>query len=61
MLAYNAVFVPCRHLRTITYPQSRMETTMHRRDFIKLTAALGAATSLPLWSRAALAADFSPL
>ncbi|WP_253276218.1 twin-arginine translocation signal domain-containing protein, partial [Yersinia enterocolitica] len=26
---------------------------MHRRDFIKLTAALGAATSLPLWSRAA--------
>ncbi|CNF16311.1 multicopper oxidase [Yersinia pseudotuberculosis] len=34
---------------------------MHRRDFIKLTAALGAATSLPLWSRAALAADFSPL
>ncbi|WP_229690244.1 twin-arginine translocation signal domain-containing protein, partial [Yersinia enterocolitica] len=24
---------------------------MHRRDFIKLTAALGAATSLPLWSR----------
>ncbi|WP_253275953.1 twin-arginine translocation signal domain-containing protein, partial [Yersinia enterocolitica] len=29
---------------------------MHRRDFIKLTAALGAATSLPLWSRAALAA-----
>ncbi|AJJ62152.1 multicopper oxidase CueO [Yersinia aldovae] len=34
---------------------------MHRRDFIKLTAALGAATSLPLWSRAALAADFTPL
>ncbi|MFI0488509.1 MAG: multicopper oxidase CueO [Yersinia sp. (in: enterobacteria)] len=34
---------------------------MYRRDFIKLTAALGAATSLPLWSRTALATDFSPL
>ncbi|CAM3319171.1 MULTISPECIES: multicopper oxidase CueO [Yersinia] len=30
---------------------------MLRRDFIKLTAALGAATSLPLWSRAAFAAE----
>ena len=26
---------------------------MLRRDFIKLTAALGAASALPLWSRAA--------
>ncbi|KFK92674.1 MULTISPECIES: multicopper oxidase CueO [unclassified Serratia (in: enterobacteria)] len=30
---------------------------MLRRDFIKLTAALGAASALPLWSRAAWAAD----
>lgn len=30
---------------------------MLRRDFIKLTAALGAASALPLWSRAALAAE----
>ena len=30
---------------------------MLRRDFIKLTAALGAASALPLWSRAARAAD----
>ena len=30
---------------------------MLRRDFIKLTAALGAASALPLWSRTAWAAD----
>ncbi|AYM91896.1 multicopper oxidase CueO [Serratia sp. 3ACOL1] len=30
---------------------------MLRRDFIKLTAAIGAASALPLWSRAAWAAD----
>ncbi len=30
---------------------------MLRRDFIKLTAALGAASALPLWSRTARAAD----
>ncbi|RTF11457.1 twin-arginine translocation signal domain-containing protein, partial [Serratia marcescens] len=30
---------------------------MLRRDFIKLTAALGAASALPLWSRAAWPAD----
>ncbi|MFI8417903.1 multicopper oxidase CueO [Serratia sp. NPDC078593] len=34
---------------------------MLRRDFIKLTAALGAASALPLWSRAAWAADFPAL
>ncbi len=57
MLWINLFLCPVGiYLLTIT-----METTMHRRDFIKLTAALGAATSLPLWSRAAFAADFSPL
>ena len=30
---------------------------MHRRDFIKYSAAFGAFSALPLWSRAALAAD----
>lgn len=34
---------------------------MHRRDFIKLTAAFGAATSLPLWSRAAFASEMPRL
>ncbi|MCW6566817.1 multicopper oxidase CueO [Yersinia ruckeri] len=34
---------------------------MHRRDFIKLTAAFGAATSLPLWSRAAFASEMPTL
>jgi blue copper oxidase len=56
MLVHNSVLY-----RVDTHPPSRMEKTMHRRHFIKLTAALGAATSLSLWSRAALAADFSPL
>ncbi|HCC11370.1 MAG TPA: multicopper oxidase, partial [Atlantibacter hermannii] len=30
---------------------------MHRRDFLKYSAVLGAASALPLWSRLALAAD----
>ncbi|WP_333893179.1 multicopper oxidase domain-containing protein, partial [Atlantibacter subterraneus] len=30
---------------------------MHRRDFLKYSAVLGAASALPLWSRFALAAD----
>lgn len=33
---------------------------MQRRDFIKLTAAMGAASALPLWSRTALADDRRP-
>ncbi|MGO2436599.1 MAG: multicopper oxidase domain-containing protein, partial [Serratia proteamaculans] len=34
---------------------------MLRRDFIKLTAALGAASALPLWSRGAWAAELPAL
>ncbi|MGQ7806216.1 multicopper oxidase CueO [Hafnia alvei] len=34
---------------------------MLRRDFIKLTAMLGASSALPLWSRAAFAADYPAL
>ncbi|MCD4562007.1 twin-arginine translocation signal domain-containing protein, partial [Lelliottia nimipressuralis] len=30
---------------------------MQRRDFLKYSAVLGAASALPLWSRAAFAAD----
>ena len=30
---------------------------MHRRDFIKLSAAIGVASALPLWSRAVFAAE----
>lgn len=33
---------------------------MQRRDFIKLTAAMGAASALPLWSRTAMAAERRP-
>ena len=34
---------------------------MQRRDFIKLSAALGAASALPLWSRSLMAAEQRPL
>ncbi|QUG77981.1 multicopper oxidase CueO [Erwinia sp. E602] len=34
---------------------------MQRREFIKLSAALGAASALPLWSRSLLAAESRPL
>jgi blue copper oxidase len=34
--------------------------SMQRRDFIKLTAAMGAASALPLWSRSAMAAERRP-
>ncbi|WP_051936971.1 multicopper oxidase CueO [Erwinia sp. 9145] len=33
---------------------------MQRRDFIKLSAAMGAASALPLWSRALMAAESQP-
>lgn len=34
---------------------------MQRRDFLKLTAALSAASALPLWSRSLMAAEQRPL
>ncbi|VFS71924.1 Copper efflux oxidase [Kluyvera cryocrescens] len=34
---------------------------MHRRDFIKLSAAIGVASALPLWSRAVFAAERTSL
>ncbi len=33
---------------------------MHRRDFLKLSAALGAASALPIWSRSLMAAEHQP-
>ena len=38
-------------------PATHKEIDMHRRDFLKYSAVLGAASALPLWSRLALAAD----
>ena len=38
-------------------PANHKEIDMHRRDFLKYSAVLGAASALPLWSRFALAAD----
>ena len=38
-------------------PAGNKEMNMQRRDFLKYSAVLGAASALPLWSRAVLAAD----
>jgi len=38
-------------------PADLKELNMHRRDFLKYSAAVGAFSALPSWSRAALAAD----
>jgi len=40
-----------------TSPAKEKEAQMQRRDFLKYSAALGALSALPLWSRTALAAD----
>lgn len=42
-------------LRTLT--AANKEMNMQRRDFLKYSAALGVASALPLWSRAAFAAE----
>lgn len=38
-------------------PAANKEMNMQRRDFLKYSAALGVASALPLWSRAAFAAE----
>lgn len=38
-------------------PAGNKEMNMQRRDFLKYSVALGVASALPLWSRAAFAAD----
>ena len=38
-------------------PAGNKEMNMQRRDFLKYSVALGAASALPLWSRAVFAAD----
>ncbi len=38
-------------------PAGNKEMNMQRRDFLKYSAALGAASALPLWSRALFAAE----
>lgn len=42
-------------------PADLKDLNMHRRDFLKYSAAVGAFSALPLWSRAALAADLPVL
>ena len=42
-------------LRRLT--AANKEMNMQRRDFLKYSAALGVASALPLWSRAAFAAE----
>ncbi len=42
-------------------PADLKDLNMHRRDFLKYSAAVGAFSALPLWSRAALAADLPAL
>jgi blue copper oxidase len=41
--------------------QKNKEVRMHRREFIKLTAAIGVASALPAWSRYAFAAQYPAL